>query len=160
MTMAQARATFAAGCFWGVEETFRRIPGVKETAVGYIGGSTSEPTYKEICSGTTGHTEAVDVNFDPDEVTFEQLLEVFWENHDPTQLNRQGPDLGSQYRSGIFFHSAAQEAVAKASKDGAAPRFPRPIVTEITAAPTFWRAEEYHQQYFEKNGMVGCKVPH
>jgi peptide-methionine (S)-S-oxide reductase len=159
MTMTQARVAFAAGCFWGVEEAFRHIPGVKETAVGYIGGSSEDPTYQEVCSGTTGHTEAVEVVYDPDEVTFERLLELFWENHDPTQLNRQGPDHGSQYRSGIFFHSPEQEAAAQASKEGAAPRFPLPIVTEISPASTFWRAEEYHQRYFEKNGMVGCKTP-
>lgn len=154
----RAEATFAAGCFWGVEATFRRVPGVFATAVGYMGGDTDNPTYEDVCSGTTNHAEIVKVVFDPRQVSFEQLLEVFWANHDPTTLNRQGPDIGTQYRSAIFYHNDEQAALARASlnKQEEAKRFPRPIVTEITPASDFWMAEDYHQQYLEKRGMASC----
>ena len=151
-----AKATFAAGCFWGVESAFRQQPGVIATAVGYTGGDTRNPSYQDVCSGRTGHAEAVLVEYDPDKVSYEQLLELFWENHDPTQLNRQGPDHGTQYRSAIIFHDAAQEAAAKASKEALAKsgKHHRPIVTEIVPAGEFWMAEDYHQQYFEKRGIA------
>jgi peptide-methionine (S)-S-oxide reductase len=153
-------ATFAAGCFWGVESAFRRIPGVKETAVGYTGGTVDGPDYRLVCSGRTGHAEAVQVEFDPDQVSYEQLLDAFWEMHNPTTLNRQGPDVGTQYRSAVFFHDEAQEAAARASKEERQRLLPRPIVTEITPASTFWRAEEYHQRYFEKRGgAASCHLP-
>ncbi len=147
-----AKATFAAGCFWGIEAAFRKVDGVTATAVGYIGGETDNPTYEEVCYKDTGHAEAVEVEFDPARVTYERLLEVFWACHDATQLNRQGPDVGRQYRSAIFTHDADQAAAATASKDReqASGRYGRPIVTEITPAPTFWIAEDYHQQYLEK----------
>jgi len=152
------KATFAAGCFWGVEEIFRQTRGVMDTAVGYTGGKSSQPTYEQVCSGRTGHAEAVDVTFDPDQVSYEALLQIFWENHDPTALNRQGPDVGEQYRSAIFIHSPEQEAAAKASKASleATGRFRRPIVTQIVPAGTFWRAEDYHQQYLAKRGIRSC----
>jgi peptide-methionine (S)-S-oxide reductase len=156
-----AKATFAAGCFWGVESAFREQPGVIATAVGYTGGDKQNPTYEEVCSGHTGHAEAVLVEYDPDKVSYGQLLDLFWEHHDPTQLDRQGPDYGSQYRSAIFFHDAAQEAAAKASKEALAKsgRHRRPIVTEIVLAGDFWMAEDYHQQYFEKRGVApACRV--
>jgi peptide-methionine (S)-S-oxide reductase len=154
------KATFAAGCFWGVEAAFRQVPGVLETAVGYTGGSLPDPTYEDVCTDGTGHAEAVEVEFDPARVTYERLLDVFWENHDPTQKNRQGPDVGTQYRSGIFFHSPGQKAAAVASKASleASGRFKRPIATEITPASVFWRAEEYHQRYLEKRGIAHCKI--
>ncbi len=154
------KATFAAGCFWGVEAAYRQIEGVSSTRVGYIGGSLESPTYKDVCSDTTGHAEAVEVEFDPARVSYEDLLEVFWSNHDPTTVNRQGPDVGSQYRSGIFFHTPEQETAARASLEtlASAGRFPRPIVTEITPASTFWEAEDYHQQYLEKRGLASCKI--
>jgi peptide-methionine (S)-S-oxide reductase len=154
------RATFAAGCFWGVEDAFRKLPGVKETAVGYTGGRFENPTYRDVCSDRTGHAEAVEVTFDPEEVSYEQLLDVFWENHDPTTMNRQGPDVGSQYRSAIFTHSPEQEAAARTSKErlAASHRYSRPIVTEIVPSSTFYRAEEYHQQYFEKRGISHCRT--
>ena len=151
-------ATFAAGCFWGVEAAFRRLAGVKSTQVGYIGGPLAKPTYEQVCTDRTGHAEAVEVTFDPKVVSFHDLLEVFWNNHNPTTLNRQGPDVGSQYRSAIFFHSPEQEAEAKKSRDEAQAQFPRPIVTEIKPAQTFWRAEEYHQQYLEKRGLASCHI--
>ncbi len=153
-----AKATFAAGCFWGVEATFRQIPGVTATRVGYTGGEMKNPTYKDVCSNGTGHAEAVEVDYDPAEVSYEHLLNVFWENHDPTQLNRQGPDFGTQYRSAIFYHSPEQEQAAKASKEKLATsgRFTRPIVTQIAPAPTFYEAEDYHQQYLEKRGLASC----
>jgi peptide-methionine (S)-S-oxide reductase len=153
-------ATFGAGCFWGVEAAFREVPGVVETAVGYAGGHFENPTYKDVCSDHTGHAEVVQVKFDPERVSYEQLLEVFWRVHDPTQLNRQGPDVGSQYRSAIYFHSPQQEAAARASKEKLekSGRFLRPIVTEIAPAGTFWRAEEYHQQYLEKRGIRSCHI--
>ena len=152
------KATFGAGCFWGVEAAFRQVEGVTSTAVGYAGGSTENPTYEEVCAKGTGHAEVVEVEFDPEQVSYEQLLEVFWANHDPTTKDRQGPDVGSQYRSAIFFHGAGQEAAARASKEAldATGTLPGPIVTEITPAPTFWRAEEYHQQYFAKHGRGAC----
>jgi peptide-methionine (S)-S-oxide reductase len=151
-------ATFGAGCFWGVEAAFRGVPGVVETAVGYSGGQTANPTYKDVCTDETGHAEVVQVTFDAAQVSYEQLLEVFWQVHDPTQVNRQGPDLGSQYRTAIFFHSPEQEAAAKKSKAGlgASGKFKRPIATEITPAGTFYRAEEYHQKYLEKRGVASC----
>jgi peptide-methionine (S)-S-oxide reductase len=156
-----AKATFAAGCFWGVESAFRQQSGVIATAVGYTGGDTRNPSYEDVCSGRTGHAEAVLVEYDPDKVSYERLLELFWENHDPTQLSRQGLDHGSQYRSAIFFHDAAQEATAKASKEALAKSgtHRRPIVTEIVPAGDFWMAEDYHQQYFEKRGVAPtCRV--
>ena len=147
-----AKATFAAGCFWGVEAAFRKVDGVITTTVGYIGGHTEDPTYEQVCSGTTGHAEAVELEFDPARVSYERLLDLFWEVHDPTTPNRQGPDIGTQYRSAIFTHSAEQEAAAKGSIEAAQDSFARPIVTEIVPAGTFTRAEDYHQQYFEKRG--------
>jgi peptide-methionine (S)-S-oxide reductase len=154
------KATFAAGCFWGVEATFRQIPGVISTRVGYIGGKTENPTYKEVCTNGTGHAEAVEVEFDPAKVRYEDLLKVFWENHDPTQLNRQGPDWGTQYRSAIFYHSPEQQAAATASKEALekAHRYSKAIVTQIVPAPTFFAAEDYHQQYLEKRGMASCHI--
>jgi len=154
------KATFAAGCFWGVEATFRQMPGVLGTRVGYIGGSTENPTYKEVCTDRTGHAEAVEVEFDPAKIHYEDLLKVFWENHDPTQFNRQGPDYGKQYRTVIFFHSPEQEAAARASKEALdkSGTYKRKIVTEIAPASEFWRAEEYHQQYLEKRGMASCHI--
>jgi peptide-methionine (S)-S-oxide reductase len=154
------KATFAAGCFWGVEEIFRTTPGVAATQVGYIGGTTSKPTYEQVCTGRTGHAEAVEVTFDPSQVTYERLLEIFWENHDPTTPNRQGPDVGDQYRSAIFVHSPEQEAAARASMANLteAGRFRRPIVTQIVAASTFWPAEDYHQKYLAKRGVRSCHL--
>src|SRR5258705_276199 len=144
-----AKATFAAGCFWGVEATFRQIPGVLSTRVGYTGGRTDNPTYKEVCTDGTGHAEAVEVEFDPGKVRYEDLLKVFWENHDPTQLNRQGPDWGTQYRSAVFFTSPEQERVAKAyiAQLDTAKTFSKPIVTEVTPLKGFFAAEDYHQNY-------------
>jgi peptide-methionine (S)-S-oxide reductase len=155
-----AKATFAAGCFWGVEATFRQIPGVISTRVGYTGGDFANPTYKDVCSDRTGHAEAVEVEFDPSKVGYEQLLNVFWENHDPTQLNRQGPDYGKQYRSAIFFHSPEQEQAARTSKEKlqASGQLHRPIVTQIVPAVTFYEAEDYHQQYLEKRGLASCHI--
>ncbi len=152
--MALEKTLFGAGCFWGVEETFARTPGVKSTAVGYAGGTTDHPTYRDVCSGSTGHAEVCEVEFDPAEISYEQLLEVFWEMHDPTQLNRQGPDVGTQYRSVIFYHSAEQAAAARASMERLAGRLPlgRPLATQLEPAPAFWRAEEYHQRYIAKRG--------
>ena len=153
-------ATFGAGCFWGIEALFRQVEGVVDAAVGYSGGTLENPTYKDVCSDRTGHAEAVQVTFDPARVSYEKLLDVFWQVHDPTQLNRQGPDHGRQYRSAIFFRSPEQEAAARASKAKlqASNLFSRPIVTEITPASTFWRAEEYHQRYLEKNGLPICHI--
>jgi peptide-methionine (S)-S-oxide reductase len=154
------RATFGAGCFWGVEVAFRNVEGVLGAAVGYAGGSFEEPTYEDVCSGTTGHAEVVEVEYDPERVSYEQLLEVFWDNHDPTQLNRQGPDIGSQYRSVIFYHTPEQKAAAEESKRrrGQSGRHKRPIVTTIEPASTFYRAEEYHQRYLEKRGLASCRI--
>jgi peptide-methionine (S)-S-oxide reductase len=155
-----SKATFAAGCFWGVEAAFRQVPGVRSTAVGYSGGTLEAPTYADVCGGDTGHAEVVEVDFDPARVSYDALLDVFWENHDPTTLNRQGPDVGEQYRSAVFFHDPEQEKTARASKEKLekSGRFRRPIVTEITPASRFWRAEEYHQQYLEKKGLASCKI--
>ena len=155
-----AKATFAAGCFWGVEASFRQLPGVIATRVGYIGGKTVNPTYKDVCTDTTGHAEAVEIDYDPAKLSYERLLEVFWENHDPTQLNRQGPDFGKQYRTAIFFHSPEQEAAAQASKEKLAKsgRFRKPVVTQIVPAATFYEAEDYHQQYLEKRGLARCHI--
>jgi peptide-methionine (S)-S-oxide reductase len=151
-------ATFGAGCFWGVEAAFSRVPGVIEAVSGYSGGQTENPTYKEVCTDETGHAEVVQVTYDPAKVSFERLLEVFWGMHDPTQVNRQGPDFGSQYRTAIFFHTPEQEATAKKVKTelNASGKFKKPIATEITAAGTFYRAEEYHQKYLEKRGATSC----
>lgn len=155
-----AKATFAAGCFWGVEATFRALPGVTSTRVGYTGGNLANPTYKDVCTDRTGHAEAVEVEFDQTKISYEKLLDVFWENHDPTQLNRQGPDWGTQYRSAIFYHSREQESAAKASKQELekAHRYSKPIVTQIVPATTFYEAEDYHQQYLEKRGLATCHI--
>jgi len=155
-----AKATFAAGCFWGVEATFRQLEGVTSTRVGYSGGHFDKPTYKDVCTDRTGHAEAVEVDFDPARISYDKLLEVFWDNHDPTQLNRQGPDWGTQYRSAIFFHSPEQETAAKASKDALekSRRYSKPIVTQIAPATTFYEAEDYHQQYLEKRGLATCHI--
>jgi peptide-methionine (S)-S-oxide reductase len=152
------KATFGAGCFWGVEIEFRNVPGVLDTAVGYEGGTLPNPTYEDVCSHTTGHAEVVQVEFDPGEVSYDELLDVFWGVHDPTQVNRQGPDIGSNYRSVIFFHSPEQEEKALESKARAQARFDRPIATEISPASDFWRAEEYHQQYLVKRGLATCRI--
>ena len=154
------KATFGAGCFWGVEETFRKIDGVTSAAVGYAGGRTENPTYEDVCSHETGHAEVVEIEFDPAKVSYRQLLEVFWSNHNPTTLNRQGPDVGDQYRSVIFYHSPEQRATAEASKEELkkSGRFRRPIVTQIEPAPKFYRAEEYHQRYLEKRGLSHCAI--
>jgi peptide-methionine (S)-S-oxide reductase len=151
-------ATFAAGCFWGPEETFRRIKGVVNTAVGYMGGHKPNPTYAEVCTDETGHAEVVQVTFDPAVVSYEELLNIFWGIHDPTQINRQGPDVGTQYRSAIFFHTPEQEKAARASfeKLSRSGRYQRPLATEIVPAATFWRAEEYHQRYLSKRGLESC----
>jgi peptide-methionine (S)-S-oxide reductase len=153
-------ATFGAGCFWGVEAKFRQQPGVVDTAVGYLGGTLANPTYEDVCTDRTGHAEVVQVTYDPSRVTYDQLLDLFWNSHDPTTLNRQGPDVGTQYRSAIFFHTAEQEAAARASKQKLekSGRFKRLIVTEITPASTFYRAEEYHQRYLEKRGLSVCHI--
>jgi peptide-methionine (S)-S-oxide reductase len=154
------KATFAAGCFWGVEATFRQIPGVISTRAGYIGGHTENPTYKEVCTDRTGHAEAVEVEFDPAKVSYNELLNVFWENHDPTQVNRQGPDWGAQYRTAIFFHSPEQQAQAQASKEALekSHRYSKPIATQIVPAVIFYPAEDYHQQYLEKRGLASCHI--
>ncbi len=155
-----SKATFGAGCFWGVEAAFRRVRGVTDTAVGYMGGTLDNPTYAEVCTDTSGHAEVVDVTYDPDQVSYEQLLDVFWDNHNPTTLNRQGPDVGSQYRSAIFFHSSEQKAAAQAAIEylNRNSRYRHPIVTEVTPASTFYRAEEYHQRYLEKRGLEHCHI--
>ena len=153
-----AITTFGAGCFWGVEAAFRQIQGVTSTAVGYLGGTLENPTYQDVCTGSTGHAEVVQVEYDPAQIAYEDLLDVFWKCHDPTTLNREGPDVGAQYRSAVFFHTPEQEAAAKVSKVKVQDRFKRPIVTEITPASTFYRAEEYHQQYLEKRGQASCHL--
>jgi peptide-methionine (S)-S-oxide reductase len=154
--VAEKKATFGAGCFWGVEAAFRRTQGVTGTKVGYAGGKVDNPTYEQVCSDTTGHAEVVEVTFDPEQVPYEQLLTIFWLEHDPTQLNRQGPDVGSQYRSVIFVHDEEQRAAAEASREAVEARFTRPVVTTIEDAPPFWEAEDYHQQYLEKRGLASC----
>jgi peptide-methionine (S)-S-oxide reductase len=158
--MSTQTATFAEGCFWGVEVTFRNTKGVKEATVGYMGGSMKEPTYRDVCTGATGHAEVVQVQYDPEEVSYDQLLDVFWSSHDPTQMNRQGPDVGTQYRSAIFYHTPDQLEIARASKQKmeASGKFKRPIATEIVPASDFWRAEEYHQQYLQKRGLASCHI--
>jgi peptide-methionine (S)-S-oxide reductase len=158
--IALEKATFAAGCFWGVEARFRETPGVIGTRVGYTGGHAKDPTYEQVCSHTTGHAEAVEVTFDPERVSYEQLLHVFWENHNPTTKDRQGLDIGSQYRSAIFFHSPEQQAAAERTKEEGQAKlhWPRKIVTEIVPAPEFYEAEDYHQQYLEKRGRASCTV--
>jgi len=154
------KATFGAGCFWGVEEAFLRVPGVVDVAVGYSGGHTPGPTYRQVCTGQTGHAEVVEVDFDPAVVSYDRLLDVFFSIHDPTTPNRQGPDVGTQYRSAIFVHDADQQAAAEAARArlDASGRFRRPIVTEIAPAGPFHRAEEYHQRYLQKNGGAGCSI--
>lgn len=154
------KATFGAGCFWGVEAAFRRLPGVIDTVVGYMGGAFENPTYRDVCSGTTGHAEVVEIEYDPSQVSYDELLALFWSIHDPTTLNRQGPDLGTQYRSAIFFHDIEQQAAALASKQKLELNhtYQRPIVTEMTPASTFYRAEEYHQQYLEKRTQSRCRI--
>ncbi len=161
MAMSTEKATFGAGCFWGVEAAFAAIPGVTATAVGYEGGSIDRPTYQDVCTDKSGHAEVVEVEFDPEKVSYGQLLDAFFNLHDPTTLNRQGPDWGTQYRSAIFFHSPEQEQQAKAkieqlTENGAYK--PKRIVTKVEPAQTFWRAEEYHQRYLEKRGMASCHI--
>src|ERR1700733_1666141 len=160
MELIMAKAIFAAGCFWGVEATFRQIPGVIATRVGYTGGQKSNPTYEDVCTDRTGHAEAVEVEYDPTKVSYQKLLDTFWENHDPTQLNRQGPDWGAQYRSAIFFTTPEQETAALASKESLekSRRYSKPIATQIAPAVTFFPAEDYHQQYLEKRGMASCHI--
>ena len=153
-----AKATFGAGCFWGVEAAFRRIDGVVETKVGYAGGRTQNPTYQQVCYEGTGHAEVVEVTYDPQRVVYEQLLAVFFAEHDPTQVNRQGPDIGDQYRSVVFVHDEAQRSAAETARARVQERIGRPVATVIEAAPTFWPAEEYHQQYLEKRGLASCHV--
>jgi peptide-methionine (S)-S-oxide reductase len=154
------KAYFAAGCFWHVEDAFRHVPGVVATAVGFMGGRTENPSYKEVCTDQTGHAETTEVVYDPTKVTYDQLLEVFWSHHDPTTMNRQGPDFGSQYRSAIFYLNKEQEEKARASKENLqkSGKFAKPIVTEIVPVKTFYKAEEYHQQYFEKTGQRSCGI--
>jgi peptide-methionine (S)-S-oxide reductase len=157
---ALEKATFAAGCFWGVEAAFRQLPGVVATRVGYTGGHTDDPTYERVCSHTTGHAEAVEVTFDPERVSYEQLLDVFWTNHNPTTKNRQGLDIGDQYRSAVFFHSPEQQEAAERTKEAVEAKlhWPKKVVTEIVPAPEFYEAEDYHQQYLEKRGRSSCTV--
>jgi peptide-methionine (S)-S-oxide reductase len=159
--MQLEKATFGAGCFWGIEVAFRKVPGVTDAVSGYLGGTLANPTYKDVCTGRTGHAEVVEVTYDPSRVGYEELLNVFWTSHDPTTLNRQGPDRGTQYRSAIFYHTEAQRAAAVASKErwNASGKFPSSIVTEITPASKFYRAEEYHQRYLEKQGLASCHIP-
>jgi peptide-methionine (S)-S-oxide reductase len=154
------KATFGAGCFWGVEETFRRTKGVMKTKVGYEGGTLANPTYEDVCTDRTGHAEVVEVEFDPAQVSYDHLLDVFWTSHDPTTANRQGPDVGSQYRSVVFYHTSQQKALAEASRQRLqeSGRYRRPIVTEIVPAAAFYPAEEYHQRYLEKRGQAHCHI--
>lgn len=158
--MATEKATFGAGCFWGVEAEFRKIPGVKATAVGYEGGAMENPTYRDVCSDRTGHAEVVQVEFDTAEVAYAELLKVFWDSHDPTTMNRQGPDVGTQYRSVIFFHTPEQERAAIASRKSVeeSGKHRDPVVTQIEPAAVFYRAEDYHQQYLEKRGLAECHI--
>lgn len=159
-TIQKQKATFGAGCFWGIEETYRTLPGVIDTAVGYMGGAKDHPTYEDICTNESGHAEVVEVTYDPAQISYEKLLEVFWDNHNPTTRNRQGPDVGSQYRSAIFTHSPAQAETAERSKRALqeSSRFHNPIVTEITPATTFWKAEDRHQKYLFKRGLDSCHL--
>jgi peptide-methionine (S)-S-oxide reductase len=152
------KATFAAGCFWGVESAFRTIEGVTDTQVGYIGGKTKNPTYRDVCSGRTGHAEAIEISFDPEIITYQQLVELFWRVHNPTQINRQGPDRGTQYRSAIFYHSVEQRQIATTARDelNQSRKHSEPIATQVVPASIFYRAEEYHQRYFEKTGNPTC----
>jgi peptide-methionine (S)-S-oxide reductase len=154
------KATFGAGCFWGVEASFQQVPGVLETAVGYEGGSLENPTYKDVCSDGTGHVEVVELTFDPQKVSYATLLDQFFELHDPTQVNRQGPDWGTQYRTVVFFHSPEQEAAARdaIARLDASHKYAKPIATQVVPATTFWRAEDYHQKYLEKRGAVSCHI--
>jgi methionine-S-sulfoxide reductase len=152
----EKKATFGAGCFWGVEAAFRKLDGVTRTRVGYAGGGVENPTYEQVCYSDTGHAEVVEVTYDDEKIPYEQLLSIFWAEHDPTQLNRQGPDVGAQYRSAIFVHDAEQRAAAEASRDRVQERLSRPVVTQIEDAPPFWEAEDYHQQYLEKRGLASC----
>ncbi len=154
------KAYFAAGCFWHIEEAFRKVPGVVSTAVGYEGGATESPTYKEVCTDRTGHAETVEVTFDPAKVSYEKLLDIFWSVHDPTTVNRQGPDVGTQYRSAIFYQNGEQEEAAKKSKEKVekSSRFKGPIVTQVVPATKFWKAEEYHQQYLAKSNRSSCGI--
>lgn len=154
------KATFASGCFWSVEEAFRHLSGVVSTTVGYTGGTTEDPTYDDVCTGTTGHAEAVQAEYDPEKISYQDLLKVFWNVHDPTQVNRQGPDIGTQYRSVIFAHTPEQAALAQKSKEvlETSGKYDKPVVTEIVPATTFYRAEEYHQQYLEKRGLATCRA--
>jgi peptide-methionine (S)-S-oxide reductase len=158
--MTTEKATFGAGCFWGVEETFRQVRGVVDAAVGYEGGAFENPTYRDVCTDRTGHAEVVEVDYDPAQVSYDELLNIFWNNHNPTTLNRQGPDVGTQYRSVVFYHTPEQREVAIASKERLERegRFKRPIVTQIVPASTFYRAEEYHQRYLEKRGLSHCHL--
>jgi len=149
-------ATFGAGCFWGVEAAFRQLDGVTKTRVGYAGGTLEDPSYEDVCSHTTGHAEVVEVTYDDDEVSYDDLLNVFWRKHDPTQLNRQGWDIGDQYRSAIFVHDEEQREAAERSRDAEQASYSRPVVTQIEPAPTFYEAEDYHQQYLEKRGRSSC----
>ena len=153
------QATFAAGCFWQVEIDFANTPGVLSTEVGYTGGSTDSPSYEEVCTGRTGHAEAVHLTFDPDQVSYEELLKIFFDLHDPTQLDRQGPDVGHQYRSSIFFHTAEQERAAIAAKERVGTEYRSEVVTQIVPAERFWPAEDYHQRYLEKRGLATCRIP-
>jgi peptide-methionine (S)-S-oxide reductase len=158
--VATEKATFGAGCFWGVEEIFRQVPGVVDVAVGYEGGTLDNPTYRDVCTDQTGHAEVVEVDYDPERVSYDELLNVFWNNHNPTTLNRQGPDVGTQYRSVVFYHTPEQQETAAASKERLERegRFKRPIVTQIVPASTFYRAEEYHQRYLVKHGLSHCHI--
>lgn len=153
-----AVATFGAGCFWGVEADFRKLEGVTRTRAGYLGGTLENPTYEQVCTDRTGHAEVVEVEFDPERISYDELLEAFWRMHDPTQLNRQGPDHGTQYRSAIFFHTPDQKVAAHRSKAEAQTLIPKPIVTEITPTSAFYEAEDYHQRYLEKRGLASCTV--
>ena len=158
--MKTDKATFAAGCFWGVESALRQVPGVIDTQVGYTGGKAANPTYKEVCTDATGHAEAIEITFDPDKVSYQALVELFFKMHDSTQVNRQGPDVGTQYRSAIFYHSPEQKVAAEAAKDALekSGKYKKPVVTQILPAGPFYRAEEYHQRYFEKNGGPACHI--
>ena len=158
MTFSMEIATFGAGCFWGVEPAFQKLKGVIKTTVGYMGGTLKNPTYEQVCMNTTGHAEVIQIQFNPDEISYEQLLDVFWELHDPTQLNRQGPDVGTQYRSVIFYHTKEQKKLAEETREKQQKNYTKKIVTEITSAQKFYPAEKYHQKYFEKHGLSHCRM--